>query len=76
MLDICENFGSFFKPLQEISAVEWMIEFKGRLSFRQYIPSKPIRYGIKFYEACDSVTGFCLHVYSGRDLHLMLYVIY
>ena len=73
MLDICENFSAFFKPGQEMSVDEGMIAFKGRLSFRQYIPSKPIRYGIKFYAACDSVTGFCLRVvvYSGREVRFV-----
>ena len=51
-----------------MSVDEAMIANRGRLSFRQYIPSKPTKYGIKVWEACDARNGFCFDfdVYLGR----------
>ena len=48
---------------------EGMIGYKGRLSFKQYMPAKPTKYGIKLFAICDSVTGYCLkcHIYTGRE---------
>ena len=42
---------------------------QGRLSFKQYLPAKPTKYGIKFFAICDSVTGYCMQfeIYYGRD---------
>ena len=35
-----------YKPGKHISVDEGMIGFKGRLSFCQYVPAKPTKYGI------------------------------
>ena len=47
-----------------------MIWFNGRISFRQYLPSKSVKHVIKFYALCDSATGYCLKfkIYTGRDI--------
>ena len=44
-----------------------MIAFKGRLSFRQYLPAKPTKYGIKGWMAADSSNGYVVNfsVYLG-----------
>ena len=46
-------------------------EAKTIISFqaKQYIPSKPTRWGLKVWLRCDSITGFChqLDIYLGRD---------
>ncbi|KAG5880739.1 hypothetical protein JTB14_009149 [Gonioctena quinquepunctata] len=41
--------------------------FKGRLSFKQYIPSKRHRFVVKFFVLCDYETGYILNsiVYCG-----------
>jgi hypothetical protein len=46
-----------------------MIPFKGRVSFKQYIPRKHKRYGIKHFIIADSANGYNLNTtfYSGRD---------
>ena len=36
---------------------ESMIAFKGRLSFIQYLPNKPHKWGMKAYVLTDSVSG-------------------
>jgi hypothetical protein len=46
-----------------------MTLWKGRLSFRQYLPLKASKFGIKTYELCDSITGYLWSflVYTGKD---------
>ncbi|MGL5903279.1 MAG: hypothetical protein ACRCZO_11405, partial [Cetobacterium sp.] len=38
------------------------------LCFRQYMPSKPAKYGIKIWAACDAKTSYCfnMQVYTGK----------
>ncbi|KAL2091670.1 hypothetical protein ACEWY4_013933 [Coilia grayii] len=46
-----------------------MIKFDGRLQWKQYMPKKPVKWGIKIWCLCDSLTGYCLafNVYTGKD---------
>ena len=62
----CENN---FKPTKNISVDEGMIAYRGRLSFKQYMPAKPTRYGIKVWMAADSSNGYVLNfdVYLGKE---------
>ena len=48
---------------------EAMIPFKGKLSIKQRIMGKPIRWGIKLFELCDSETAYAsrFEVYLGKD---------
>lgn len=64
-----DRFSEIYTPGKEISIDESLVLFKGRLVFRQYIPSKRARYGIKLYMLSESRTGyvFNLRVYTGRD---------
>ena len=43
-----------FAQQKHIAIEEGMIAFKGRLSFGQYMPAKPTKYGIKVWMAMDS----------------------
>lgn len=47
-----------------------MIGFKGRLSFRQYMPAKPTKYGIKVWMAANSSNSYVLNfaVYLGKEV--------
>lgn len=58
-----------YTPGQKICIDETMIPWRGRLSFRQYIPNKRHRYGIKMYKLCTSL-GYTwnLSIYVGKDL--------
>ena len=67
---IVDHFKSVFKrsfyPFQNIVIDESLLLFKGRLSFRQYIPSKRHRFGVKFFVMVDCETGYILdyhHIY-------------
>ena len=46
-----------------------MIKFKGRLSFRQYLPAKPTKWGVKLWNMADSDTGYMHHfqIYTGKE---------
>ena len=54
-----------------MSVDEGMIKYKGRLYFRQYMPKKPIKYGIKVWMAADSRTGYVCNydIYLGKSLN-------
>ena len=58
-----------YKPSKNISVDEGMIGYRGRLSFRQYMPAKPTKYGIKMWMAADSSNGYVLNfdVYLGKE---------
>lgn len=58
-----------FEPGRSLSVDESMLRFKGRLWFKQYMPSKPsTKWGVKLWSLCDSETGFLLRfdVYVGK----------
>ena len=43
------RFASVYSPSCELSLDEGMVPWKGRLSFKQYLPKKPVRFGVKLY---------------------------
>ena len=50
LLDLLvERFKHVYIPGRELSVDEELLKWKGRLSFRQYIPSKRARFGIKTF---------------------------
>ena len=58
-----------FVPYEYVTVDETLVPFRGRCSFKQYMPSKPARYGLKFWCLCDAKTAYCLHMqpYLGTD---------
>ena len=58
-----------YKPGREISVDEGMIAFRGRLAFKQYMPAKPTKYGIKVWIGGDAANGFVVNqkVYLGKE---------
>lgn len=63
----CQKYYS----LSEYVTVDEMLEaFRGRCSFRQYIPNKPARYGLKMYALCDARTFYTgnLEIYCGKQV--------
>ena len=63
------RFLDVYTPFQFISVDEGMVPWKGRLSFRQYLPNKPDKFGMKLYILCDSTNGYMslFDVYTGAD---------
>ncbi|XP_025412701.1 piggyBac transposable element-derived protein 4-like [Sipha flava] len=48
---------------------EKLQSFRGRCSFQQYMPNKPVKYGIKIFALCDNVTYYTsnLEIYAGKQ---------
>ncbi|XP_008179963.1 piggyBac transposable element-derived protein 4-like [Acyrthosiphon pisum] len=63
---IISNIQTKRYPKECLSLDESMLLWRGRLSFRQYIPSKALKYGIKCFELCTD-DGFILDliIYKG-----------
>jgi len=56
-----------FVPDENVTVDEQLLTYRGRVPFKQYIPSKPGKYGIKLWMLCDSKTSYVcrLQVYTG-----------
>ncbi|KAK2575766.1 hypothetical protein KPH14_003655 [Odynerus spinipes] len=61
-------FSRAFYPNKHLCIDESLLLFKGRCFFKQYIPSKRSRFGIKSYVICDCHTGYIQDfiVYCGK----------
>ena len=68
--DLCPKFRNLYKPKRDICIDESMIPFKGRISFRQFIPSKRTKFGIKAWVMAESATGYISEflIYTGKDI--------
>ncbi|XP_017795921.1 PREDICTED: piggyBac transposable element-derived protein 4-like [Habropoda laboriosa] len=62
------NYQKVFSPGKDIVVDETMVPWRGRLVFRQYIPTKSHKYGVKLFKLC-STEGYTWSskIYSGRD---------
>ena len=65
---LTETFAAQYMPSRENAIDEGLVKFKGRLGFKQYMPMKPIKRGIKVWMRADSITHFVsrFQVYTGR----------
>lgn len=54
---------------QCVTIDEKLESFRGRCKFKQYIPSKPAKYGVKIYAMCDAAVFYThnLEIYSGKQ---------
>nr|XP_033488734.1 piggyBac transposable element-derived protein 4-like [Epinephelus lanceolatus] len=52
----------------DVTVDERLVSFRGCCAFKQYIPSKPGKYGIKIWTACDARSSYALNmqVYTGK----------
>ena len=66
MLDRCVTT---YNAHQNVSTDEAMIKFRGRLAFRQYMPAKPTKYGIKVWMQSDPTNGHTneFQIYTGKS---------
>ena len=74
---VVSAFKNAYIPNQNISVDESVISFKGRLSWVQYLPNKPHKWGIKAWVMADSSNGYVCNfkLYTG-ELTNMLSTIY
>ncbi|XP_048515560.1 piggyBac transposable element-derived protein 4-like [Athalia rosae] len=65
---IVDNFKSSIKPGKNIVIDESMVPWRGRLGFRQYIPGKRHKYGVKAYKLClpEGYT-YNFEIYAGKN---------
>ncbi|XP_029929045.1 piggyBac transposable element-derived protein 4-like [Myripristis murdjan] len=58
-----------YDPGPHVTVDEQLVPFRGRCSFRQYMPSKPARYGLKIWVACDARSSYAcaMSLYAGRS---------
>lgn len=65
---IIKNFQNCFNPGRNLVVDESMVPFRGRLIFRQYIPNKTHKYGVKLYKLC-TIEGYTYNIiiYTGKN---------
>ena len=56
-----------FIPYEFVTVDETLVPFRGRCSFKRYMPSKHAKYGLKFWCLCDASTGYCLKMKQYLD---------
>lgn len=64
-----DRLPKMYRPNMDMTVDEQLVSFRGRSSFRQYIPSKPGKYGLKIFWNCDAMTSYPLkgEIYLGRQ---------
>ncbi|XP_055839580.1 piggyBac transposable element-derived protein 4-like [Episyrphus balteatus] len=63
LFEIClNNFQNNFIPSEYLTVDEQLLAFRGRCAFKQYIPSKPAKYGIKTFALVDAKTFYTLNL--------------
>lgn len=74
IIDILKNsFSQSFYPYKDLCIDESLMLFKGRCYFKQFIPSKRSRFGIKSFILCDCKTNYVLDyiVYTGKNTDII-----
>lgn len=59
-------------PERDVSVDESLLLFKGRLSWKQYMPLKRARFGIKSFLLCESSSGYIWNsvIYTGKETNI------
>lgn len=60
---------SLFRPSEYVTIDEQLVGFRGNCNFRQYIPSKPNKYGIKIFALVDARNFYNvkMEIYPGKQ---------
>ena len=53
-----KNCKKLFEPFEEVTEDEQLASFRGKRPMRQYMKSKPAKYGIKVWAATDVKTSY------------------
>ncbi|PNF31583.1 hypothetical protein B7P43_G00790 [Cryptotermes secundus] len=69
---LSRKFQILYLPGHNIAIDESLTLWKGRLSFKQYLPLKAAKFGIKTFELCESSSGYVWSflVYTGQGMEL------
>ena len=70
---IIPRFWAVYKPERQLAVDETLIKFKKKIHFRQFIPIKPSRFGIKAFTQAGSTSGYVLgsKVYTGKETNVV-----
>ena len=55
---LSEKFSVMYTPERDTSIDELLLLWKGRLSWKQYIPNKQSRFGLKSFVLCEAKTVY------------------
>ena len=71
---LVKKFQDHYRPSQDLSLDEGMIPTKNRLAVKQYLPKKPVKWGIKTFMLCEAETGYIANfeVYTGKSPGLFI----
>lgn len=65
------KFSELYYPTEHLAVDEVIVKFKGKVIFRQYIPKKHKRFGVKIYKLNDSLGyTYDMNVYLGKQKEL------
>ena len=66
-----KNIKRALDPGSNLCVDETLYSYRGRCPFKQYIPSKPAKYGIKLWSIVDNQTKYLLDalVYQGKEIN-------
>lgn len=66
--DFSKKFSKFYSLDRDVTIDESLLLYKGRLGWKQYIPLKRARFGIKSYLLCESKSGYVWSfiIYTGK----------
>lgn len=72
---LISSFRRTFVPYRDLCVDESLMKWKGRLAFRQFIPAKRHRFGVKFFVLCDVLTGYVqdMIIYTGSTTNIQHY---
>lgn len=62
------NLRKMYNPSEFVTVDEQLVPYRGRCPFKQFIPSKPAKYGLKIWALCDASSSYAwrLQVYTGK----------
>ena len=63
-------FPGYYQPSRELSIDEMMVGTRCHVSFLQYMPKKPCKFGVKVWVLAEAKTGYVLgfQIYTGASL--------
>lgn len=65
---LVKNFQAVFTPGRTFCIDESVVPFQGRLLFKQYIPNKTHKYGVKLFKLCsDNGYTWNIRIYGGKE---------
>ena len=66
--ELQDRFQSVYTPDKFVAIDESLLLWKGQLVFKQFIPLKRARFGIKLFNVCeDSGYTYKFHIYTGKE---------